>query len=161
MKRIAVVLLLVACEPSPATQPVNEPSTTVVIAQPSASPASAPVPTGLRRAPVGQHENDADRDGIPDDVDKCPSIPENFNGVDDQDGCPESAGGDRDGDGVPDNLDQCPDDPEDRDGFEDQDGCPDPDNDKDGIPDAKDKCPNDPETFNGYQDEDGCPDRRP
>lgn len=113
---------------------------------------------------------DRDGDGIPDDVDLCPDEPENFNGFEDDDGCPdyrparlltaeEASDGDRDGDGIPDSLDLCPDEPEDFDGFEDEDGCPDPDNDKDGIPDELDKCPNEPETFNGFQDEDGCPDQ--
>jgi OmpA-OmpF porin, OOP family len=100
--------------------------------------------------------NDRDGDGIPDNVDKCPDEPEDFDGFQDADGCPDP---DNDGDGIPDNLDLCPNDPEDFDGFQDADGCPDPDNDHDGIPDKDDKCPNEPETFNGYQDADGCPDR--
>ena len=98
---------------------------------------------------------DRDGDGIKDDVDQCPDEPEDFDGFQDEDGCPDP---DNDGDGIPDKLDKCPNEPEDKDGFEDEDGCPDPDNDKDGIPDIVDKCPNEPETFNGYQDEDGCPD---
>jgi hypothetical protein len=32
---------------------------------------------------------DRDGDGIPDDVDKCPDQPESYNGVDDEDGCPD------------------------------------------------------------------------
>jgi OmpA-OmpF porin, OOP family len=100
--------------------------------------------------------NDRDGDGIPDNVDKCPDQPEDFDGFQDADGCPDP---DNDGDGIPDNLDLCPNDPEDFDGFQDADGCPDPDNDHDGIPDKDDKCPNEPETFNGFQDADGCPDR--
>jgi OmpA-OmpF porin, OOP family len=130
---------------------------------------------------------DRDGDGIKDDLDQCPDEPEDFDGFEDEDGCPDpdndndgvpdvddrcpnvpgdrdNAGcptirdGDRDGDGIPDSRDKCPDDPEDFDGFEDEDGCPDLDNDKDGIPDKLDKCPNEPETYNGFQDEDGCPD---
>jgi outer membrane protein OmpA-like peptidoglycan-associated protein len=99
---------------------------------------------------------DKDKDGIPDNVDKCPDQPEDKDGFQDEDGCPDP---DNDNDGIPDNVDLCPNDPEDKDGFEDQDGCPDPDNDHDRIPDKDDKCPNEPETYNGYQDEDGCPDR--
>jgi outer membrane protein OmpA-like peptidoglycan-associated protein len=98
---------------------------------------------------------DKDGDGIPDDVDKCPSEPEDKDGFRDDDGCPDP---DNDNDGIPDNLDKCPNDPEDKDGFEDADGCPDLDNDKDGIPDALDKCPNEPEDKDGFQDDDGCPD---
>jgi outer membrane protein OmpA-like peptidoglycan-associated protein len=133
-------------------------------------------------------DRDRDGDGIPDRRDKCPDQPEDRDGYQDQDGCPDPdndadsvmdyedacpnmAGtrsgdpktngcpvGDRDHDGIMDDVDRCPDEPEDQDGFQDQDGCPDPDNDKDGIPDVNDKCPNEPETVNGYADDDGCPD---
>jgi outer membrane protein OmpA-like peptidoglycan-associated protein len=99
---------------------------------------------------------DSDADGVPDKDDRCPSQPEDRDGVEDQDGCPD---GDNDRDGVPDEKDLCPNEPEDRDGFEDQDGCPDPDNDRDRIADQKDRCPNEPETYNGFDDEDGCPDK--
>ena len=102
--------------------------------------------------------NDRDGDGIPDDLDKCPNEPEDKDGFQDDDGCPDL---DNDGDGIPDKLDKCPNEPEDKDGFQDEDGCPDPDNDGDGIPDIIDKCPNEPETFNNYQDADGCPDEVP
>jgi outer membrane protein OmpA-like peptidoglycan-associated protein len=118
---------------------------------------------------------DRDGDGIPDDVDQCPDVPEDKDGFEDQDGCPDY---DNDKDGIYDTQDKCPNDPEDRDGFQDEDGCPDPDNDKDGICDpwvAKegkqalyanickgvDLCPDQPETFNGYKDDDGCPDSKP
>jgi len=99
--------------------------------------------------------NDRDGDGIPDSVDACPDDPEDKDGFQDEDGCPDL---DNDGDGIPDAADQCPNDPEDKDGWEDADGCPDPDNDHDGIPDTADKCPNDPEDKDGFQDSDGCPD---
>ncbi len=99
---------------------------------------------------------DRDGDGILDANDKCPDDPEDRDGFEDEDGCPDP---DNDKDGIPDKLDKCPNEPEDKDGFEDDDGCPDPDNDKDGLPDIVDKCPNEPETFNGFQDEDGCPDQ--
>ena len=100
--------------------------------------------------------HDRDGDGIPDELDKCPDDPEDFDGFEDEDGCPEL---DNDKDGIPDKVDLCPNDPEDFDGFEDQDGCPDLDNDHDRIPDKLDKCPNEPETYNGFEDEDGCPDK--
>jgi len=100
--------------------------------------------------------NDRDGDGIPDDLDKCPNDPEDFDGFEDEDGCPDL---DNDKDGIPDKVDLCPNDPEDFDGFEDEDGCPDLDNDHDRIPDKLDKCPNEPETYNGFEDEDGCPDK--
>jgi outer membrane protein OmpA-like peptidoglycan-associated protein len=98
--------------------------------------------------------SDRDGDGIVDDDDQCPDDPEDKDGFEDLDGCPEP---DNDKDGLPDVSDRCPDDPEDHDDFEDLDGCPDPDNDKDGIPDTKDQCPLDPEDFDGFEDEDGCP----
>ncbi|HEY8073604.1 MAG TPA: OmpA family protein, partial [Labilithrix sp.] len=101
---------------------------------------------------------DRDGDGIKDDVDKCPDDPEDFDGFQDEDGCPDP---DNDNDGIPDKDDRCPNEPEDRDGDQDEDGCPegsDGDRDGDGIPDSKDKCPDDPEDKDGFQDADGCPD---
>jgi OmpA-OmpF porin, OOP family len=100
--------------------------------------------------------HDRDGDGLIDSVDKCPDDPENYNGIEDQDGCPEDP--DTDGDKIRDSLDSCVLDPEDPDQYLDTDGCPDVDNDSDGIIDAKDKCPNDAEDPDGYEDEDGCPD---
>lgn len=98
---------------------------------------------------------DADKDGVKDDIDRCPKDAEDIDGFEDSDGCPDE---DNDSDGKPDKQDKCPNEAEDDDGFEDEDGCPDPDNDKDGIVDEKDKCPKDPEDFDGFEDKDGCPD---
>lgn len=98
---------------------------------------------------------DTDNDGITDDLDKCIDIPEDKDGFEDLDGCPDY---DNDNDGIYDQNDSCPDQAEDADSFEDDDGCPDPDNDRDGILDAKDACSMQPETVNRYKDEDGCPD---
>jgi outer membrane protein OmpA-like peptidoglycan-associated protein len=98
---------------------------------------------------------DQDGDGILDDVDECKTRPEDKDGTEDEDGCPEL---DNDKDGILDETDKCPDDPEDKDSFRDDDGCPDPDNDEDGILDLADKCPQEPEDKDGFQDEDGCPD---
>jgi OmpA-OmpF porin, OOP family len=101
---------------------------------------------------------DRDGDGIKDDVDKCPDEPEDYDGFQDADGCPDP---DNDNDGIPDVDDRCPNEPEDRDGDQDADGCPegnDGDRDGDGIPDSKDKCPDEPEDRDGFQDKDGCPD---
>jgi outer membrane protein OmpA-like peptidoglycan-associated protein len=94
---------------------------------------------------------DSDGDGILDEVDECPNEAEDFDGFQDEDGCPDP---DNDGDGVLDVNDGCPNDPEDIDGFEDEDGCPDPDNDGDGILDVDDECPNEP----GPPENNGCPD---
>lgn len=114
-----------------------------------------PGPPENQGCPVNQI-HDRDGDGIPDELDKCPDEPEDFDGFQDEDGCPDP---DNDQDGIPDKQDFCPNDPEDYDNFEDADGCPDNDNDKDRIPDVLDKCPNEPETYNGFEDEDGCPDK--
>ncbi|MBK9260482.1 MAG: OmpA family protein [Polyangiaceae bacterium] len=101
---------------------------------------------------------DVDEDGVMDKNDQCKDQPEDTDGFQDTDGCPEP---DNDGDKILDEADECPDQPEIVNGFKDQDGCPDeaPDSDKDGIPDHLDKCPDKPETLNGVDDEDGCPDR--
>ncbi|MGM0558358.1 MAG: OmpA family protein [Myxococcota bacterium] len=98
---------------------------------------------------------DQDGDGLLDEEDECPEEPEDFDGFEDEDGCPDE---DNDGDGIADVADECPNVPEDNDGFEDQDGCPDLDNDGDGIADINDQCPDRPEDFDGFEDEDGCPD---
>jgi OmpA-OmpF porin, OOP family len=98
---------------------------------------------------------DMDGDGILDNVDECIKVPEDKDGYEDQDGCPEE---DNDSDGILDKDDGCPLDPEDRDGFQDQDGCPDPDNDGDGLSDKIDACPDEPEDKDGFEDDDGCPD---
>ena len=98
---------------------------------------------------------DRDGDGLSDDVDKCPDDPEDKDGFEDDDGCPDL---DNDGDGIKDVVDKCPLDPEDVDKFEDEDGCPDLDNDKDGLSDKIDQCPNEAEDKDGFEDDDGCPD---
>ncbi len=106
-------------------------------------------------APERKLDKDTDHDGILDSKDRCPNDPEDKDGFEDQDGCPDP---DNDKDGILDVNDSCPNEPEDKDGFQDSDGCPDPDNDKDGILDKDDKCPNEPEDKDGFEDSDGCPD---
>jgi len=120
---------------------------------------------------VRDDELDRDGDGIFDKDDACPDDPEDLNGIDDQDGCPEH---DMDGDGIKDEVDKCPIVPEDKDGDRDEDGCPEEkeyvgsasagpsataDRDMDRIVDINDSCPDEPETYNGSEDEDGCPDQ--
>ncbi len=102
----------------------------------------------------------ADRDGdrLVGEADHCPTQPEDNDGFEDDDGCPDP---DNDGDGIRDVDDRAPDEAEDRDGFEDHDGAPDLDNDGDRVPDARDGCRDDAETVNGFDDEDGCPDTLP
>ncbi|MEL6545031.1 MAG: OmpA family protein [Myxococcota bacterium] len=84
---------------------------------------------------------DRDGDGIPDEADQCPDIPEDIDGNEDEDGCPEDENMDQDGDGILDGQDKCPTEPEDMDLFEDEDGCPDVDNDLDTVLDVEDACP--------------------
>ncbi len=98
---------------------------------------------------------DLDGDRICADTDQCPVQAEDFDGFEDEDGCPEDQ--DTDGDGLMDAVDQCVLDAEDKDGFQDEDGCPELDNDADGILDTADKCIDKPEDPDGYQDDDGCP----
>lgn len=112
---------------------------------------------GLRKH-KGCPPPDKDGDGFLDDEDKCPDQPEDFDGYQDNDGCPEKEDADSDNDGILDQDDRCPTDPEDKDGFKDDDGCPDRDNDADGVPDASDKCPTVAEDRDGFEDLDGCPD---
>jgi outer membrane protein OmpA-like peptidoglycan-associated protein len=105
---------------------------------------------------LAEGERDRDGDGMPDFEDQCPDTPEDYDGFEDDNGCPDP---DNDGDGVADLEDVCPDQPEDFDGVEDDDGCPE-ENDRDGdqIADEEDACPDEPEDLDGYEDTDGCPD---
>jgi outer membrane protein OmpA-like peptidoglycan-associated protein len=127
---------------------------------------------------------DRDGDQVSDAADSCPDQPEDRDGFQDEDGCPEADNDndgvvdtadkcpvdpgpiqnlgcpvtDKDVDGVPDDRDRCPNEPEDKDSFQDDDGCPDLDNDTDGVPDTNDKCPMAAEDKDGFEDTDGCPD---
>jgi len=107
---------------------------------------------GLSYSPF--FDNDPDNDGIKGSDDLCADEPEDFDGYEDADGCPDP---DNDGDGIMDVNDKCPNEPEDFDSFEDTDGCPDLDNDGDGILDVNDECPNKAEDIDGIEDADGCP----
>jgi len=109
---------------------------------------------GLEFAP---RTHDVDEDGIEDDRDGCPRLPEDVDEFQDDDGCPDL---DNDEDLIPDTDDRCPMDAADFERDEDEDGCTDPvtDVDEDGIEDDEDACPEEPEDADGHQDEDGCPD---
>jgi outer membrane protein OmpA-like peptidoglycan-associated protein len=99
---------------------------------------------------------DRDKDGLTDNVDRCPDIPGPLNNQ----GCPLS---DRDGDGIPDVSDKCPDNA----GLPVNNGCPEyvkgkgnpvfvspnSDRDKDGILDKDDLCPD----LAGSINNQGCP----
>ena len=60
---------------------------------------------------------DTDGDGIPDPLDKGPNEPEDKDGFEDEDGCPDL---DNDKDGIPDTSDLCPNEP----GPPEERGCP-------------------------------------
>ena len=92
--------------------------------------------------PVVVKPKDTDGDGIPDDQDKCPTVP----GLAKYQGCPIP---DTDGDGINDENDKCPT----VKGLAKYQGCPVPDRDHDGINDEEDKCPDVPGVAR-YQ---GCP----
>ncbi len=89
---------------------------------------------------------DTDGDGLLDPADACPTEPEDMDGFEDDDGCPDP---DNDGDTVLDVDDKCPMEP----GSVDNNGCPDPDRDGDGIVDRLDNCPDEP----GTPEFQGCP----
>lgn len=100
---------------------------------------------------------DADNDGVPDSVDKCPDKP----GSAEMNGCPDS-----DKDGITDAMDKCPNDP----GDAAHEGCPVRDRDGDGVLDGEDQCQDQagPRILNGCPDRDGdgiadkedeCPDQ--
>jgi large repetitive protein len=82
----------------------------------SACVASAPAPWLHNKAA------DRDADNVTDHADRCPDAPEDRDGFEDDDGCPDL---DNDGDGIPDRADPCPNDIETINGMDDEDGCPD------------------------------------
>lgn len=92
---------------------------------------------------------DTDGDGIVDELDACPNDPEDIDGFQDEDGCPDF---DNDADGILDVDDACPDEP----GPPENNGCPDPDRDGDTVPDRIDNCPDVP----GPVENQGCPEEQ-
>jgi OOP family OmpA-OmpF porin len=98
--------------------------------------------------------HDRDGDGLADDVDECPDLPEDKDGIQDTDGCPED---DADGDGVLDPQDACPLVPGVWWNDTRKNGCPAPDTDGDGIPDPVDACPVTPGVRSDDPKKDGCP----
>ncbi|WP_437775829.1 OmpA family protein [Sorangium sp. So ce1097] len=76
---------------------------------------------GVKYTPTS---HDRDSDGVDDERDQCPDVPEDRDGDYDSDGCPEEDADD-DQDGVANVHDECPDEKETINGVEDDDGCPD------------------------------------
>ena len=81
-----------------------------------------PPPEPPKPPPAPPPVADRDKDGIPDDDDECPDEPEDKDGFEDEDGCPDP---DNDKDSIPDLADKCPNEPETINGIQDDDGCPD------------------------------------
>ncbi len=71
--------------------------------------------------------HDRDEDGVSDDKDECPDLPEDRDGIQDADGCPED---DADSDGILDRDDACPLVPGDASRDPKKNGCP----DAEGVP---------------------------
>jgi outer membrane protein OmpA-like peptidoglycan-associated protein len=90
---------------------------TLVDLQPLPPAPPPPPPPALPPQP-----KDTDGDGILDPDDKCPTDPEDKDGFEDEDGCPDP---DNDRDGIPDVDDKCPNEAEVVNGVDDTDGCPD------------------------------------
>ena len=90
---------------------------------------------------------DTDKDGLEDDVDQCPTQPEDIDGFVDEDGCPDI---DNDQDGIIDTVDQCPVEA----GLPQASG---PDMDGDFIADKDDKCPEEYGVRQPDKPENGCP----
>jgi hypothetical protein len=118
-----------------------------------------PVVRGILGLMYSREVGDQDKDGISDVDDKCPTVAEDRDGVEDDDGCLDD---DNDRDGVADANDKCPNQAETLNGEADEDGCADElaDRDKDGIRDGEDRCPDDAgklrsKTFYGCPDADG------
>jgi hypothetical protein len=113
-----------------------------------------PVVRGVLAAGWAPRAHDRDHDGVPDDVDECPDLAEDRDGIQDRDGCPED---DADGDGVLDEQDACPLVPGVWWNDARRNGCPAPDTDGDGVPDPVDACP----AVKGFRNDDpkknGCP----
>ncbi|HEY0708814.1 MAG TPA: OmpA family protein [Polyangia bacterium] len=88
---------------------------------PAAPPPEEPEAPEAEAAPTDKGA-DQDGDGIPDATDKCPTVKEDRDGFEDEDGCPDP---DNDRDGIPDDKDACPLQAEVINGIDDGDGCPD------------------------------------
>ena len=78
---------------------------------------ACPDQAGPREAQGCPPAKDTDGDHVPDDLDRCPLDPEDADGFQDDDGCPDP---DNDGDGVVDRMDACPNTP----GTFENRGCP-------------------------------------
>jgi hypothetical protein len=111
VRTLLLAALLAACGPGSGPMKPNDP-----IQNTSGTGQGTPEQGGPRTG-----GGDRDGDGIADVADMCPEDPEDFDGFQDQDGCPDP---DNDQDGIRDIDDQCPNEPEVKNGQTDDDGCP-------------------------------------
>ncbi len=118
------------------------------------SAVGVPAVRGVLSLGWAPRDHDMDHDGVPDDVDQCPEIPEDKDGFEDSDGCPEI---DNDDDGILDKVDACPNVPGVPSADPKRNGCPAGDTDGDGIDDASDACPDVRGEKSGDPRRNGCP----
>jgi outer membrane protein OmpA-like peptidoglycan-associated protein len=97
-------------------------------------PPEPPPPPPPPAAPV---RLDADHDGVMDDEDQCPLVPQGEKPDPARKGCPLK---DADNDGIADSDDKCPEQPAGPTPDPERTGCPDGDDDKDGVLNSQDKC---------------------
>jgi hypothetical protein len=86
----------------------------------TSAPTTRRISISSRTRTVARSDND--QDGILDVDDLCPNDPEDKDGFEDEDGCPDL---DNDKDRILDKDDRCPNEPETYNGTDDEDGCPD------------------------------------
>lgn len=100
---VVLAVLLIGCAPAPTQQTVE----IMPLPTHTASPLDTS-PHPLHRPPQHASGPDRDGDGVSDDFDKCPDEPEDHDGFEDEDGCPDP---DNDRDGILDVDDKCPNEP--------------------------------------------------
>ncbi len=93
-----------------------------LVAAPPDQALPEPEKLGAGALPALASNGDDDGDGLLRQDDVCPELPEDKDGFEDGDGCPDP---DNDGDGVLDGADRCALEGETRNGWDDEDGCPD------------------------------------
>ncbi|MBN2188896.1 MAG: OmpA family protein, partial [Chitinispirillaceae bacterium] len=159
-------LEIVLMKPGQETALKQEYGTRKIVPKPREAEAAEKAVVGRRQIPferaVSITTPDADKDGVPDSLDKCPNLPEDIDGFDDGDGCP-----DYDESDIQKFISKLQ---ESQTSVTAEEGGdipvesavvikpPDRDRDRDGVPDSFDGCPDVPEDRDGFEDGDGCPD---
>ena len=109
-----------AAEPTPEKEPKKKTTPRLPAGVPAPKPEEQMSKEAFDLAVA--EDPDPDGDGIVKEADRCPADPEDRDGFQDADGCPDL---DNDKDGVPDVSDKCPLKKEVVNGIKDDDGCPD------------------------------------